>query len=220
MIPPCRVLLVLLTAVFSAAACAAAPEKWVEEIDRLTAADLIRPPAPGGVVFVGSSSIRLWSSLARDFPGANALNRGLGGSELADAVYFADRIVLPYQPRMVVVCAGENDLWAGADPERIRADFRAFRARLHQALPAARLVFLSIKLSPARARIHPQVRAANQLVAADCAADPRCLFLDVATPLLLSDGAPRPGVFGEDGLHLSPAGYAIWAAILAPHLRE
>ncbi len=197
----------------------AAPEAWEKEISQLTALDATQPPPRHGVVFVGSSSIRLWSSLAAVFPGVPVINRGFGGSELADSVHFLDRLVLPYAPRLVVLYAGDNDLWAGKSPETVAADFRAFRTRLHAALPETKLIFLAVKLSPSRARVRAQVLAANALVAADCATDARCRFVDVASPLLGPDGAPRPEFFREDRLHLRPEGYAVWTRVLAPYLR-
>jgi lysophospholipase L1-like esterase len=196
----------------------AVPETWTKEIDQLTAPDATHPPAPGGVVFVGSSSIRLWKTLAEDFPELHAINRGFGGSELADSVFYADRIVLPYQPRLVVLYAGENDLWAGKSPETVLADFRAFRTKLHAALPKARLIYLAIKESPSRARVRDQVLATNRLIATDCATDKRCTFVDVATPMLTPDGRTRPELFQADQLHMKHEGYAIWAKALAPHL--
>jgi lysophospholipase L1-like esterase len=197
---------------------AAAPEKWAADIDKFTVADAAQPPAPGGVVFIGSSSIRFWNSLAIDFPGVAALNRGFGGSELADSVFYADRIVISYKPRAVVVYAGENDLNAGKSPETVLADFQAFRAKVHAALPATRILFLAIKESPSREKMRNQVLIANKLIAADCATDPRCTFVDVATPMLDANGKTRPELFRPDRLHLLPAGYAIWTKALAPHL--
>lgn len=199
---------------------AAAPATWTKEIDTLTAADAAHPPAAGGVVFVGSSSIRLWKTLAEDFPGMATINRGFGGSELADSVFYADRIVLPYRPRLVVLFAGTNDLKNGKTPEAVLADFQAFRTKLHAALPESRLIFLSITLAPSRAHLHEQMRTANRLIAADIATDPRCRFVDINTPMLDPGGtAPRPDLFVKDQLHLNAAGYAIWAKVLAPHLQ-
>ena len=94
----------------------ATPDKWSVEIDRFTTADAKKPPPQGVVVFVGSSSIAAWTTLATDFPGIKSINRGFGGSELADVVFYADRIVIPYHPRLVVLYAGENDLWDGKTP--------------------------------------------------------------------------------------------------------
>lgn len=205
-----------------AATALATPDQWTADIDKFAAADAAQPPPAGAVVFVGSSSIRLWDSLATDFPGVRTINRGFGGSELADSVFYADRIVIPYQPRLVVVYAGENDLAdtkTPKSPEKVLADFRAFRTKVHAALPAARIIFLSIKESPSRERIRSQVRAANNLIAADCATDPRCTFVDMAKPLLDANGNYRPDLFKADRLHLNPQGYAIWTRVLAPYLK-
>ncbi len=209
----------LLAALLLAGPALAAPDQWAADIDKFTAADAAQPPAAGGVVFVGSSSIRFWSTLAEDFPGVPVINRGFGGSEMADSAFYADRIVIPYKPRLVVVYAGENDLASGKAPETVLADFQAFRAKVHAALPATKIIYLSCKVSPSRARVRPQVQAANKLIAADCAADARCTFVDVATPLLDAAGGYRPGLFREDQLHLNPAGYAIWTRVLAPYLQ-
>jgi lysophospholipase L1-like esterase len=197
----------------------AAPERWAAEIDQLTAADAGQVPAKDAVVFVGSSSIRMWKSLAQDFPGIKAINRGFGGSELADSVHYAARLVIPWHPRAVVLYAGDNDLWAGKSPETVAADFAAFHATVRSALPGARLIFLSIKPSPARARVWPAAQRANALIAAACATDPLCRFVDVGSTLLDAAGRPRPELYLTDQLHLSPAGYALWTKVLAPHLQ-
>ena len=196
----------------------AKPADWATEIDQLTQADKAHPPAANNIVFVGSSSIKFWNTLAEDFPGRAAVNHGFGGSELADSVFYEDRLVLALHPRTVVLYAGENDLAAGKSPEEVLADFRAFRTKLHAALPHTRLLYLAIKESPSRVRVREQVLQANVLIAADCAADKRCLFVDVATPMLDAAGKPRPELFRDDRLHLKPAGYAIWVKLLTPLL--
>jgi lysophospholipase L1-like esterase len=197
----------------------ATPDKWTADIDKFAAADAAHAPAKGGVVFVGSSSIRFWDSLAADFPGIPTLNRGFGGSEMADSAFYADRIVIPYQPRVVVVYAGENDIAAGKSPETVLADFRAFRTKVHAALPETRILYLAMKESPSRAKVRAQILAGDKLIATDCATDPRCTFVDVATPLLTPGGAYRPELFRDDQLHMKPAGYAIWTKVLAPYLK-
>ena len=212
-------LLLLATLVLGTASLAAAPEAWTKEIAQLTAHDATNPPPQHGIVFVGSSSIRMWSSLATDFPGLPVINRGFGGSELADSVYYFDRIVLPYQPRTVVLFAGTNDIWAGKTPEKVLADFQAFRAKLHAALPEARLLYLSLTYAPSRQRVHDTFRTTNRLIAAECAKDPRCTFVDVSTPVLDANGHTRPELYREDQLHMLPAGYAIWTKVLAPYLQ-
>jgi hypothetical protein len=147
----------LAVAFLVAPAVFAAPEKWAAEIEKYTKADALKAPAQGAVVFVGSSSIRRWNSLAADFPGVMLLNRGFGGSELTDSVFYADRIVIPYAPRLVVVYAGENDLQAGKSAESVLAAFRAFHAKVHAALPKTKIIFLAIKESPSRAKIREKV---------------------------------------------------------------
>ncbi len=198
---------------------AASPAHWASEIAALTQDDASHPPPHDAVLFIGSSSIRLWSSLAVDFPGVPVINRGFGGSELADSVFYADRIAIPYHPRAIVLYAGDNDIAAGKSPERVAADFAAFREKIHAALPDARLFYLSIKLSPSRARFAPAMRRANELVAGDCAAHPHCTFVDLATPLLDGEGHPRPEFFKPDMLHLNASGYAAWTKVLAPLLQ-
>ena len=218
--PLAHVLRTLVTSALLLSACVgAAPEKWAAEINKYTQADALKAPASDAVVFVGSSSIRKWTSLATDFPGITTLNRGFGGSELSDSVFYADRIVIPYAPRLVVVYAGENDLQAGKSAEVLLKDFQAFCAKIHPALPKTKIIFLAIKESPSRAKIREKVLLANQLIAAECAKDPRRTFVDVATPMLDAAGKTRPELFIADQLHMQPAGYAIWTQVLAPYLK-
>lgn len=196
----------------------ATPELWAAEIDRLTAADAAQPLPAGAVLFVGSSSIRLWTTLTEDLPGTATINRGFGGSALADSVFYFDRIVAPYRPAAVVLYAGDNDISSGQTAEAVLADFLAFRERLHASLPAARLVYLSIKESPARAHVREEMRRANALIAAACARDPLCRFADVSATLQTEGGAFRADLFEADGLHINRAGYAVWAPIVAAAL--
>ncbi|HWA85744.1 MAG TPA: SGNH/GDSL hydrolase family protein, partial [Opitutus sp.] len=167
---------------------------------------------------IGSSSIVKWSSLARDFPFTSVINRGFGGSELADSVFYADRIAIPYHPRAIVVYAGDNDIAAGKSPETVAADFVAFREKIHAALPGTPIFYLSIKFSNSRIKLKDAMARANALIAADCAAHPNCTFVDVNTPMLGTDGHPRAELFQPDQLHMRPAGYAIWTRILTPLL--
>jgi lysophospholipase L1-like esterase len=209
----------LLAFLAAGAAAGAAPAKWAASIDAFTRAEAANPPPRDAVLFVGSSSIVRWKSLARDFPEVRVVNRGFGGSELADSVHYLDRLVLPHQPRVVVLYAGENDLQAGATAEEVHARFQAFRQGLHAALPQTRLVFIAIKPSPSRAKIRAQIDHTNALIAATCREDPRLAFADVVPPMLDAAGQPRPELFVADRLHLSEAGYAVWRPIVAPLLR-
>jgi lysophospholipase L1-like esterase len=176
-----------------------------------------RPPT-GAVLFVGSSSIRMWCTLDRDFPTLTVINRGFGGSEMSDVVHYAERVVLPYRPSTIVLYAGDNDLEAGRTPAQVHEAFARFAGLVRERLPDTRLVFVSIKPSVARARLLARMREANALVRADVRRDPHLAYVDVFTPMLRRDGTPRPELFGPDGLHMNSTGYAIWRAALLPVL--
>ena len=201
------------------AATALDPTRFEAEIRAFEAADRTRPPPLGGVLFVGSSSIKNWTGLAADFPGVPVLNRGFGGSTLADVVYYANRIVLPYQPRLVMLYAGDNDLAEGRTPERVLGDYRTFVTRLRSAWPAVLIAFVSIKPSPARRAYIERMRETNQRIRAEIARDSLQAYVDVFTPMLGATGQPRPELFGPDSLHMTRAGYMLWRALLAPVVR-
>ena len=192
--------------------------QWENEIAALEKADALTPPPKGGIVFVGSSSIRLWKTLAQDFPQHRVLNRGFGGSEIADSVHFADRLVLAYEPRMVVLYAGGNDLNNGRPPAEVFADFQAFTARLRAQLPDAEIAYISSAGNPARWAQVGNVRALNGLIAAFIKDQPHMQFINVFTPMLGGDGLPRPEIFVADKLHMNAAGYQIWTATIRPFL--
>jgi lysophospholipase L1-like esterase len=217
--PSLRRLSLALLALTVASLASATPARWLPNIDAFTQADAKQPPPQGAVLFIGSSSIVMWSTLAADFPEIPVINRGFGGSELADSVFYSDRIAIPYHPRVVVLYAGENDIAAGKSAEQVADDFAAFRLKIHAALPDARLFYLSIKLSPSRAKLASEMLRANELIAAYCTAHPECTFVDVTTPMLDAAGHPRPELFRPDMLHMLPAGYAIWTKILTPLLK-
>lgn len=193
---------------------------WEEDMARFAKDDAAHPVKPGGVLFVGSSSIRFWTSLATDFPGVQTLNRGFGGSEIRDSTWYADRIVVPYKPRLIVFYAGDNDLNSGRSPQQVRDDFVAFVTRVRRDLPKTRIVYLSIKPSPSRAALMPKMAEANALIRTAAAGLKQIQFVDVYTPMLGADGQPRAELFGPDKLHMNAAGYALWRDTLRPYLQD
>jgi lysophospholipase L1-like esterase len=195
------------------------PSQWDADIARFEAQDRANPPRPGSIVFVGSSSIRMWASLDRDFPDVPVLNRGFGGSEAGDVAQLAERLVVPYKPPVVVFYAGDNDLAAGKTPTQVLNAFQSFVATMHRDLPATRVVFVSIKPSIARWSIVDNMRQANRLVREYVRTDPRLVYVDVFTPMLDASGQPRRELYLEDGLHMTTAGYAIWRERIAPVIR-
>ncbi len=194
------------------------PDRFEAEIRKYEEADRTNPPAPGSIVFIGSSSIRRWQALGEDFPGLPVLNRGFGGSEYPDLVRYAERLVAPVKPKMVVFYAGDNDVSRGRTPEQIEADIRELAGKVHRALPQTRIVFMSIKPSLSRWKYVEQMRQANERMRKFVAEDPRRIYVDVFTPMLGADGQPRPELYVEDGLHLTRVGERLWASILEPVL--
>lgn len=191
--------------------------RWKKDMDKFAAADKRNPVKPGGVVFVGSSSIRMWD-LKKSFPELDAVNRGFGGSRLEDSVYYADQIILPYKPKTVVVYAGDNDIAAKYTPEQILEDFQEFEAKVHKELPETEILYIAVKPSLSRWKMIEEVRATNKLIAAECAKTDHCEFIDIDAPMLGEDGKPRKELFKNDGLHMTDEGYVIWAKELEPHL--
>ena len=190
---------------------------WQTEMAAFEAQDRAAPPASGGIVFVGSSSIRLWD-LPKAFPGLPVVNRGFGGSQVADSVAHVDLLVVRHKPRSVVFYAGDNDIAAGKAPAVVAADFRAFVDKVHAALPRTRIAFIGIKPSLQRWALVGKVREANSLVRVFCEGDDRLGFIDVDGPMLGWDEKPRADLFVADGLHMTPTGYEVWTALVRPFL--
>jgi lysophospholipase L1-like esterase len=174
---------------------------------------------PGAVLFVGSSSIRMWAT-AESFPDLPVINRGFGGSHISDVNYFAKRIALKYSPRLIVFYAGDNDIESGKSPQQVSGDFQAFAKLVHDSLPETRIVYLPIKPSIARWPKWSQMQAVNSSVAQLSQSGERIIYVDTSTPMLGDDGKPRAELFLDDGLHLNAKGYALWSETLGPALHR
>lgn len=193
------------------------PERWEEDIAAFEEADRDEAPATGGIVFVGSSSIRRWD-LEKWFPDLKLINRGFGGSQIADSTHYSDRFIAPLQPKTVVIYAGDNDLNSGKTPENVAADFGTFVAKVRWRTPAARVVFIGIKPSIRRWHLIEDVRKANALIQAACSLDERLIFIDTDAAMIGEDGQPKAELFVDDGLHLSDEGYRLWTELVRPAL--
>ena len=195
----------------------AVADRWEAAMLAFEESDRANPPPKGGVVFLGSSSFRRWD-LEKAFPGRGVINRGFGGSQMADALRHLDRIVLPLEPRTLLLYEGDNDIGRGKSPDTVETEFRKLVKRVRERLPETHIVFVAIKPSLRRWHLIEKVREANSRIRAVAEADALVTFVDVGTPLLGPDGKPRPELFVEDQLHLNDAGYAIWAELLAPYV--
>lgn len=216
--PLLRVLPLLLLVCRLSSPVLGAPAQWELSIAGFEAQDKASAPAPAGVVFVGSSTIALWKTLASDFPHHQVINRGFGGSELADSVYFADRIVIPYRPCMVILFAGTNDIEDGKTPQEIFTAFQAFVKKVQAALPGVAIGYIEITSSPSRWKSREAVLATNRLIQDFCATRKNLKFIPVRAKLLGADGLPRKELFVADRLHLNADGYRILADAVRPFL--
>lgn len=191
-----------------------AVNSFEKEIAAYEAADKAAPPPQGAVLFTGASGIRLWKTLAQDFPGLTVINRGFGGSQLSDSVFFAGRIVIPYHPKAIVIQAGGNDINAGKTPERVLADFQEWVAKVRAALPEARIVYLGQGPSPLRWAQREKQQQANALVREFIAKGKNMAFADIWEQCIGPDGQPRPELFVADRLHPSAEQYQIRAKVI------
>lgn len=198
---------------------ATASAKWEKDIAAFEARDKTNAPPKNAILFIGSSSIRLWKTLVQDLPGHQVINRGFGGSQIIDSVAFAERIVLPYEPKLIVVYAGGNDINAKKSPEQVLADFKTFVGKVRAKLPKTRIAFISIAGNPARWTQIESVRAANKLVADFCKSGDNLDYIDTHSQMLGADGQPLPDIFVADRLHMNEKGYAIWKRVVTPHLK-
>jgi lysophospholipase L1-like esterase len=220
------VLAVFCAGVLLAAGCASVPPnslathdstQWINEIaaiERRAATNV----SPGCILFAGSSSIRLWTNLVADFPGLPVVNHGFGGSQLADSVHFADRLIIPFRPRQVVIYAGGNDLNAHKPPELVFGDFVALVEKIRAALPQTRIAYISSAPNLQRWAQVENVQRLNALVEAYCQRH-GLEFINVFPLMLGADGKPKPDIFVKDGLHMNERGYAIWRQAVRPYLR-
>jgi len=192
--------------------------KWENEITGFEHQDATNPPPKGAVLFIGSSTVRLWRTLAQDFPEHHVINRGFGGSEILDSTHFAERIIFPYEPRAIFLRAGGNDINAGRRPEQVFDDFKEFVAKVHAKLPKTEILFISLSPSVSRWKNAEKEKTLNTLVEAFAKQAPRVKYIETYAMSLGPDGQPRPELFIADQLHFNADGYKLLAERVRPFL--
>jgi hypothetical protein len=192
--------------------------QWEKEIEAFESSDRTNPPPKHAILFTGSSMIRKWTSLAQTFPGQKLVRRGVGGCEIADVTHFADRIVFPYEPKMIFLRAGGNDIANGKSPEEVFNDYQEFVKTVHAKLPDTEIVFIGWNATPLRWAQHEQEETLNKLVRDYTAKTPHLEFCDTSDMVLDKDGKPRPELFEPDRLHFNAAGYRLLADRVRPFL--
>lgn len=190
------------------------------EVHSFELQDLADPPPQRPMLFVGSSSIRLWHHLTDSFPEWSIMNRGFGGSQMADLLGYFPRLVTRYQPRILFVYEGDNDLSSGKSVELVESEFKRFLDRCQGDLPGNVVILLAVKPSPLRRSLLASQKALNAFLASLASPKDGIFFLDMSSPLLDSRGEPRPELFQKDQLHLNASGYAIWANVIRGFLKE
>jgi len=193
------------------------PPFW-EDIQTIKQYDKIYMPPARPILFIGSSSIRLWVDFSKTFKDYTVLNRGVGGEVTNDTDRYLDDIVFPYQPKQLVIYVGENDLLKAPDGEYVFEEFKKLYTHIRNRLPVTPIVYIAIKPSPSRKQHTEKAIKANQLIQQFLSADKQVVFLDVFKPMLDKNGEMRPELFKEDMLHMNAKGYEIWNKLLIPHL--
>src|SRR4051812_38249964 len=194
--------------------------RWEKEVAAYEAADVKSPPPKGGILFIGSSTIRLWKTLAEDFPDYKVINRGFGGTEIVDSTRFADRLIFPHEPKQIFLRAGGNDIHAGRTPREVAHDFAEFVRVVRTRLPRTEILYISVSPAPARWGESDKYRELNRLIREMALDMPRVGFVDTFDLSLTADGKARPELFVKDRLHFSPEGYKLLAECVRPFLSQ
>lgn len=214
-----KILILCLGLLISVSLSAQNPERFGKEVQELIAADssINRTDI---ILFTGSSSIRLWKDIASSFPEHNVLNRGFGGSEMSDLVYFSDKLILPYKPQKIFIYEGDNDLNAGKSVDQILLSADSLLTIIRKNLPPEiPVIFISPKPSVARWGMKDKYVSFNTELKAWTRKHENVEFADVWTPMLDRQGNVRTDLFVEDRLHMNKTGYEIWARVLRKYLR-
>ncbi len=188
------------------------------EIEAFRKQDSLDMPAKNGIVFVGSSSFRMWQDAEQIFKKYQVINRGFGGSTLADAINYLDYLVFPYEPRQVVIYSGENDVANGVSATETFDRFKTLVTRIREKQPEVPLVYLSMKESPSRKQFRDTLLKANSMIKDYISTLPKAVYVDVNAKMLDKNGDTRPELFREDMLHMKKQGYDIWKKALTPYL--
>jgi len=209
---------VTIASLFSLNAAAQDKPPFWDDVQTIKQYDKIYNPPPHPILFIGSSSIRLWVDFTKTFKDYTVLNRGIGGAVTSDIDRYLEDIAFPYAPKQVVLYVGENDLIRSPDAATVFADFKKLYNHLRTKLPVTPLIYIAIKGSPSRARFQAKAKEANLLISQYLKGEKNTVYLDIYQPMLDKKDEMRPVLFKEDLLHMNATGYQIWNKLLIPHL--
>ncbi len=196
------------------------PMFW-QDIQHFKKMDQETAPPKDAILLVGSSSFTKWTDVNNYFPDKTIINRGFGGSRLTDLNYYADDLLNPYHPKQIIVYCGENDF---ADDDQLKADvvvdrFKTFYKKIRSKFPNIEVDYISIKYSPSREKLWPQMKEANKKIAAFMKKQPNSAFIDITNVMQDADGKVRKDLFVEDMLHMTPEGYQLWTSVMIPYMK-
>jgi lysophospholipase L1-like esterase len=189
-------------------------------VRRYEAADRTNPPPRNAILLAGDSQFYRWKTVAEDLPGYTVINRGIDSFQTSDLLYFADRLVLPYHARLIVLHVGGNDVHGGKSPERVLADFKALVAKIRAVQPSVPIAFSSLTPGPGRREEFDRRKETNGVIKNYIATQPGLLFIDLWDAMLTPDGQPREDLWVADGVHPNHAGYLLRVRIMRPILGE
>ncbi|HTQ27210.1 MAG TPA: GDSL-type esterase/lipase family protein [Puia sp.] len=197
-------------------------QPYSDEIRAFKKQDSVSFPPKGAILFVGSSTFRMWKDIKEDFPGFTIINRGFGGSSIPDVIRYANDIIFPYRPRQVVIYCGDNDLAnsdsAASTPQVVFGHFKELFVLVRKHLPDANILYVSIKPSPARAQLTSKTQETNALIKAFISVQKNAMFVDIYPSMINVQGRPDPELFEDDRLHMNRRGYVIWRKAISPYL--
>jgi len=196
------------------------PHRFENVVRVYEAADKTNPPPPNAILLAGDSQFYRWKTVNEDLPGYTVINRGIDSFETPDLIYFADRLVLPYQARMIILHIGGNDVHGGRSAEQVLADFKTLVAKIRAVQPTVPIAFSSMTPGPARAQEFERRKEANRVIKDYIATQSNLLFIDLWDAMLTPEGKPRPELFVADGIHPSHEGYLLRVKIMQPILGE
>ncbi len=191
-----------------------------EEIEAYSKSDDDSFPPTNAILFVGSSSFRLWHNIEKYFPDHTIINRGFGGSGLNDLILYEKKIITPYKPKQIIIYCGENDIAMGATATEVLVRFTELFNTIKRQLPGVSVAFVSIKPSPSRAKYQRIIEDANIMIRQFLSSYPETVYVDVYHPMLDDEGNPRKELFVEDDLHMNEKGYELWREAILPYLSK
>jgi lysophospholipase L1-like esterase len=195
---------------------------WESEIKRFEQLDKVEQYPRDAIIFAGSSSIRLWSTLDSDMAPYRVIQRGYGGAKLSDFAVYADRLIAPH-PCQAIVLFVANDITGAKDDKSPREVARLFRYTLksiRKSHPDTPVFWIAITPTAARWTAWDKIQKVNNLISDVCAANLNTFFIRTDFAFLNEKGEPRTELFIEDKLHLNQQGYALWTTLVRKELEQ